>query len=188
MLKVFLVIGLSGGRKKTKQKPLCWSLLWKLSYCLIQMFSKLKSWFFKCKNRSCFPLISWCMQWKAALFKDMLEIKRRESNGSGNRYLQGLEISPLVWQFDLSRHALIFLLTLPKILVVHHVLEHNSEVFSWEDCISHMWSISWNTGYAVFLTLLWLGAVRSDLKFHALTFLHVKNLSSFGFAMESCAM
>lgn len=32
-----------GGGKQTKQ-TFCWSLLWKLSYCLLQIF--LKSWFF----------------------------------------------------------------------------------------------------------------------------------------------
>lgn len=191
LLKVFLFIGLRGGQKKMKQKPLCWSLLWRLNYCLFQIFSKLKTFFvcfFKCKNHSWFPLMSWYMQWKATLSKTCWKYSAGNQMRAAIDICETWEMSTLVWQFDLSRHALSFSLTSLNILVIHHMLENNSEVLAWENLISHVWSVSWNTGCSVFLTLLWLGAVRSDLKFHTLAFLHVKSLRSLGFAMESCAI
>lgn len=41
-------------------------------------------------------------------------------------------------------------LTPLRILITYQVREHNSEVFSWENFIFYIWSVSWNTGCAVF--------------------------------------
>lgn len=129
--------------------------------------------------------MSWYMQWKVTLSNKCWKYSAGNQMRTAIDICETWEMTILVWQFDLSRRALSFSLTSLKILVIHHMLESNSEVLAWEDLISHKWSVSWDTVWSVFLTLLWLGAVRPDLKCHTLVFLHVKGLRSSGFAMKA---
>lgn len=114
--------------------------------------------------------MSWYKQWKVTLSKTRWIYSAGNQMRAGTVICETWKMSTSLWQFDLSRHALSFSLTSLKILVILHMLENNSEVLAWENLISHMWSVSWNTGCSVFLILLWLGAVRSDLKFHTLAY------------------
>lgn len=171
MLKVFLLISLRSGGEENK-----------IPFCDHSYGSSVTA-FSRCLQ-SCLFFLMWkpfllsfsklMYAEKSHTVKVMLEIKHRESNGSSKRYLQCLEISTLVWQFDVGMTMLQFFLNSPEnpgipsqILLVGKTLFPSCEAFFW------------NTGFAGFLTLFWLGAVRSDLKFHALTFLHVKKKSQF---------
>lgn len=92
LVKVFLFIGWSSGQKKMKQKPLCWSLLWDLNYCLFQIFSKLKYFllFFFMQKPFLLSFNELIYAMESHSSKEALEIQCRESNESSNRYLWDL--------------------------------------------------------------------------------------------------
>lgn len=142
LLKVFLFAGLRRGGKKQTKQTFCWSLLWKLSYCLLQIFLKSCFFFFVSKILSYFNGV------KRSTFK-----KTHWKLSAGNKMgavvfarLGDKHVDTTVW----LKQACSNFLTPLRILITYQVREHNSEVFSWENFIFYIWSVSWNTGCAVF--------------------------------------
>lgn len=179
LLKVFLFASLRRGEKEHKTSPLL-IVLMDAQLTAFSKYSLIWSPVFWCKKLSYFKLI---ITVKNSTFKNTGN-EMQESNGSSSRYFVRLGDGTLLWPFDLRRHAPIW--TPVRILVIHSVLEHNSEVFSWEDCFPHLkhFLIHWvccSCTVVIGSHEVWPEGSCSGLT-------PCKESQIPGFAMESCAI